>query len=42
MPEDLFKNKWVKRGGIAIGVFIALDIMVAIAILVAAYWGFYR
>jgi hypothetical protein len=39
--REFFGNKWVKRGGIAVGVFIALDILAAIAILTAVYYGFY-
>jgi hypothetical protein len=40
--KELFSNKWVKRGGIVVGVFIALDILAAIAILVVVYHGIGR
>lgn len=40
--KNLIANKWVKRGGIAIGVVVVLDILIAAAIIAAAYYGFSR
>jgi hypothetical protein len=40
--RDLFKNKWVKRGGLAAIVVIAIDLTIAIGILAFAYFGYWK